>query len=311
MAGGRSSDITNLKKARASINWVFNEAAKVPQEQEWPAIVTKVSEEKEVGTYLTVGDIGNAALHTEGEAYTYEGLSEDWKTELTIQTYGKGVTATRKQMKDDQTMSVKGMFGTKLIRSMIETKEQIVADAYNDGFSTAMADGVYVFSSTHPLSNATGQYNDNLITGALTTDNIKAAVNQFSLIKNQAGNRYPTRATHLLVNAMEQFTVYELLQSQLMAYELINTVNSIGKVNPFGVILNHYIDHTSDGDTYSPWFMLDKTIPDAGCVYQYRGGMNVETETDFDTKDYKSTCEEEYVVAFVSPGYGAIASQNA
>ena len=311
MAGGRSADITNLKKARASINWVFNEAAKVPQEQEWPAIVTKVSEEKEVGTYLTVGDIGNATLHTEGDAYTYEGLSEDWKTELTIQTYGKGVIATRKQMKDDQTMSVKGMYGTKLIRSMIETKEQIVADVYNDGFSTAMADGVYVFSNTHPLSNAPGKYNDNLITGALTTDNIKAAVNQFSLIKNQAGNRYPTRATHLLVNAMEQFTVYELLQSQLMAYELINTVNSIGKVNPFGVILNHYIDHTSDGDTYSPWFMLDKTIPDAGVVYQYRGGMNVETETDFDTKDYKSTCEEEYVVGAVSPGFGMIGSQNA
>jgi len=311
MAGGRSADITNLKKARASINWVFNEAAKVPQEQEWPAIVTKVSEEKEVGTYLTVGDIGNATLHTEGDAYTYEGLSEDWKTELTIQTYGKGVIATRKQMKDDQTMSVKGMYGTKLIRSMIETKEQIVADVYNDGFSTAMADGVYVFSNTHPLSNAPGKYNDNLITGALTTDNIKAAVNQFSLIKNQAGNRYPTRATHLLVNAMEQFTVYELLQSQLMAYELINTVNSIGKVNPFGVILNHYIDHTTDGDTYSPWFMLDKTIPDAGCVYQYRGGMNVETETDFDTKDYKSTCEEEYVVGAVSPGFGMIGSQNA
>jgi phage major head subunit gpT-like protein len=255
--------------------------------------------------------VGNAALHTEGESYTFEGISDDWKTELTIQTYGKGVFATRKQMKDDQTMTVNGMFGTKLIRSMVETKEQVVADAYNDGFATAMADGVYVFSSTHPLSNATGQYNDNLITGALTTDNIKAGINQFNLIKNQAGNRYPTRATHLLTNYMDQFTVYELLQSQLLAYELSNTVNSVGKVNPFGVIFNHYIDHTGKGDTYSPWFMLDKTLPDAGCVYQYRGGMNVETELDFKNKNTEVTCEEEFVVGFVSPGFGVIASQNA
>jgi len=310
MAGGRSSDITYLKEARASINWVFNEAAKQPQEQEWPLIVTKVPTVTETGTYLTVGDIGNAQEHTEGEAYTFEGISDDWKTELTLVTYGKGVTATRRQMKDDQTMTVDGIFGTKLIRALINKKEQLVADAYNDGFATAMADGAYVFSNTHPLSNAPGKYNDNLITGALTTDNIKTGINQFSLIKDQAGNRFSTRGTHLLVNAMEQFTVYELMQSQLMAYELSNTINSLNKVQPIGIILNHYIDHKSDGDTYSPWFILDKTLPKAGCVYQYRGGMQVETELDFDTKDTKATAEEEYVVGFVSPGYGAIGSQN-
>lgn len=310
MAGGRSSDITNLKKARASINFVFNEAAKVPQEQQWPQIVTKVSSELEVGTYLTVGDIGNASAHIEGDAYTFEGISEDWKTELTLVTYGKGVYATRKQMKDDQTLSVNGMFGTKLIRSMIETKEQLVADAYNDGFSTAMADAVYVFSNTHPLSNAPGKYNDNLITGAITTSAIKDGLNQFSKIKNQAGNRFPTKATHILVNTMEQFTLIELLESQLLAWELSNTVNSITKAQKIGVILNDYIDHTGDGDTYSPWFLLDKTLTDAGCVYQYRGGMNVETQTDFKTKNYETTCEEEYVVGFVSPGYGVVGSQN-
>ncbi|MFA6359013.1 MAG: Mu-like prophage major head subunit gpT family protein [Candidatus Omnitrophota bacterium] len=309
MAGGRSSDITNLKKA--GINFVFNEAAKVPQEQQWPMLVTKVNEEKEVGTYLTVGDVGNAQLHVEGDAYTFEGISEDWKTEITIATYGKGVFATRKQMKDDQTMSVNGMFGTKLIRSMIETKEQTVANAYNDGFATTMADAVYVFSSTHPLSNATGQYNDNLITGAITTDNIKTGLNQFYLIKNQAGNRYPTKATHILANSMEQFTIIELLQSQLLAWELSNTVNSVSKAQPLGVILNNYIDHTGKGDTYSPWFLLDKTIDRAGCIYQYRGGMNLETEVNFLTKNYEATCEEEFAVAFASPGYGCVASQNA
>jgi len=309
MAGGRSSDITNLKKARASINFVFNEAAKVPQEQQWPQIVHKVNQPLEVGTYLTVGDVGNAALHTEGNDYTFEGIAEDWKTEITIKTYGKGVFATRKQMKDDQTLSVNGMFGTKLIRSMIETKEKVVADAYNDGFATAMADAVYVFSSTHPLSNAPGKYNDNLVTGAISVDNLKAGIIQFSLIKNQAGNRYPTRATHLLTNTMNQFDVYEILESALLAHQLSNTINSLKK-EPLGVIFNDYIDHTTKGDTYSPWFLLDKTIPDAGCVHQYRGGMQIETELNFKNKNTESTCEEEFAVAFVSPGFGVIASQG-
>jgi phage major head subunit gpT-like protein len=212
-------------------------------------------------------------------------------------------------MKDDQTMSVNGMFGTKLIQSMVQVKEQVVADAYNDGFATSMADGVYVFSSTHPLSNAVGKYNDNLITGTLSTDGIKEGVNQFSKIKNQAGNRYPTKATHLLVNTLEQFTAYELLQSQLLARELSNTVNSL-KLAPLGIIFNDYIDHTGDGDSYSPWFLLDKTIKDAGCVYQYRGGMMLETELNFLNKNTESTCEEEFAVAFVSPGFGIVASQS-
>ena len=311
MAGGRSSDLSYLKEARASINFVFNEAAKVPQPQQWPQIVHKVPEQLEVGVYLTVGDIGNSQLHTEGESYTFEGLSDDWKTEITIATYGKGVFATRKQMKDNQTMAINGMFGTKLIQSMVQTKEQVVADAYNDGFATLMADSAYVFSNTHPLSNATGQYNDNLITGAITTDNVKSMVNQFGLIKNQAGNRYPTKGTHLLCNTQDQFTVYELMESKLMAFELSNTINSVAQVQAFGVIFNDYIDHTTDGDTYSPWFMLDKTIADAGCVYQYRGGMNTETQINFANKNVETTCEEEYALAFVSPGFGVIASQNA
>jgi hypothetical protein len=39
--------------------------------------------------------------------------------------------------------------------------------------------------------------------------------------------------------------------------------------------------------------------------------MNIETEVDFKTKDYQATVEEEFAVAFVSPGYGVVASQNA
>jgi phage major head subunit gpT-like protein len=309
MAGGRSSDITNLKKA--GINFVFNEAAKVPMPQQWPQIVTKVMEEKAVGTYMTAGDIGNASLHTEGSAYTFEGRAEDWKTEITIQIYGKGVYATRKQMKDDQSNFIANTFGAPLVQAMVQKKEQVVADVYNDGFATSMADGVYVFSNTHPLSNAPALYNDNLVTGAITTDNIKTGLNQFALIKNQAGNRFPTQATHLLVNVMEQFTVIELLESKLLAWELSNTVNSVTRAQPLGVILNNYIDHTGKGDTYSPWFLLDKTIDRAGAIYQYRGGMNIETEVDFKTKDYQATVEEEFAVAFVSPGYGVVASQNA
>jgi phage major head subunit gpT-like protein len=307
MAGGRSSDIPSL--IVAGITFCFNEEAKKDRVKQYEQIVTKIAEEKAVGHYESAGDIGIAALHTEGDEYTFEGIDEAYGTDITTLTYGKGAYATRKQMKDDQTRTVKNI-AQKLVLSAHKKKEQVCADAYNDGFATSMSDGVYVFSNTHPLTNATGQYNDNLVTGALTVDNFKAGINQFSLIKDHAGTIYPTKATHLLANTMQQFTIVELLQSSLLAFELSNTVNSLNKVAPLGVILNDYIDHTSKGDSYSPWFLLDKTLEKAGCYMQYRGGMQLETEINFKTKNWEYTVEEEYAVAFVSPGYGVIASQG-
>jgi phage major head subunit gpT-like protein len=308
MAGGRSSDIPSL--IVAGITFCFNEEAKKERTKQYEQIVTKAEEQKAVGHYESAGDIGNAALHTEGDEYTFEGIDEGYGTDITTLTYGKGAYATRKQMKDDQTNTVKNI-AAKLVQAAHNTKEQVCADAYNDGFATnSGSDGVYTFSNTHPLTNATGQYNDNLVTGALTVDNFKSGITQFSLIKDMAGNIFHSKATHLLANTMQQFTIYELLNSQLLAYQLSNTINSLKAVAPIGVILNDYIDHTSKGDTYSPWFLLDKTIDKAGCVLQYRGGMQLEMEINFKTKNWEYTVEEEYAVAFVSPGYGAIGSQG-
>lgn len=305
MAVGRSSDTINMTKA--GINFVFNEALKAPQEIQYDKICTKYEEQKPIGTYLSAGDIGNAVDLDEGDSIVYEGIAQAYKTEITTGTKAKGVKATRKQMLDDQTNTVKNAFGAKLVRAMVEKKEQHVADKYNDAFTTTGADGVYIISDSHPLVNS-ASLNDNLITGDISTDTIKTGVTQFSFIKNQAGNRFPTRPTHILVHPSEQFNVIEILNSQLMAQELSNTMNSIAKVAPLGMIFNDYLDSKSKGDTYTPWFLLDKTISDAGCILQYRGGMKLDTEEDFDTKDWKGTCIEEYTAAFVSPGYGIVGS---
>lgn len=305
MAVGRSSDITNMTKA--GINFVFNEALKAPQVIEYDQICTKYMEEKPIGTYLSAGDVGNAVDLDEGNVIVYEGIAEAYKTEITTGTKAKGVKATRKQMLDDQTNTVKNLFGAKLVRAMIETKEQHVADKYNDAFATTGADGVYIIHDAHPLVNSAA-VNDNLITGDISTDTLKTGITQFAFIKNQAGKRFPTKATHILVHPSEQFNVIEIMNSQLMAQELTNTTNSIAKVAPIGMIFNNYLDTKARGNTYTPWFLLDKTMSDAGCILQYRGGMKLDTEEDFDTKDWKGTCIEEYTAAFVSPGYGIVGS---
>jgi hypothetical protein len=304
MAGGRSSNITNLRKA--GITFVFNEESKIPREKQYPLIVTQIEEPKPVGIYMTAGDIGNATLHTEGAAIRFEGIDEAYKTEITLLTYEKGVSATKRQMDDDQTNTVRNI-AQKLIPAMLKTKEQVCADVYNHGFTTTVADAVYMFHDSHPLTNS-AKLNDNLLTGDLSTDNIKAGINQFHLIYDMAGNQFGSKATHLLANTMQQFDIFELLNSDKMAWDLTNTINSLNSAGKLGIILNDYIDHKNKGDTYSPWFMLDKTLPKAGVVLQTRGGMKQDAQEDFKTKDWQITCLEEYAAADVSPGYGLVGS---
>lgn len=306
MAVGRSSDTLNMTVA--GINFVFNEAAKAPQKREYEALVTKVEEPRPIGIYLTAGDIGNAVLLTEGDAINFQGIAQGYKTEITTLTYAQGVAATRKAMLDDQTNTIKNAFGTKLINSMLAMKEQVVADAYNHGFTVTGSDGKAIFADDHPLLSAPGKVNDNLVSGPLSVEKLKEMQNRFVFIKNHAGNPYPTHPTTIVTHPSEQFKLIELLNSQLLPWELSNTVNSLNDVNKIQIVLNNYIDNTGKGDTNSPYFMLDKTIDRAGAILQTRGGLKLDVLEDFKTKDWQGTCIEEYACAFVSPGYGVVGS---
>lgn len=306
MAGtGVTSDISNL--IVAGITFTFNEAAANKGAEEYPQICTQVAEEKAVGIYESAGDISKAELKTEGAAITYESGEDAYETTITTQLYAKGVRASYEEMKNDMTKTIQNYFGSKLVRAMVEQKEEVVAEAYNNAFATTAADGVYVISDSHPLVNSAA-LNDNLITGDISSTTLKTGITQFTTIKNQAGDRFPTRATHILVHPSEMFNVVELLNSTLQGQELSNTTNSIKSVGMLTPIFNNYLDSKVKGDTYTPWFLLDKTLDKAGCILQYRGGMKLDLEEDFDTKDWKGTCIEEYAAAFVSPGYGIVGS---
>lgn len=59
--------------------------------------------------------------------------------------------------------------------------EKNSADVFNDGFATAGPDGEYIFDTDHPKNREeTGVEYDNLLSGALSHDNLEAAETQIS-----------------------------------------------------------------------------------------------------------------------------------
>jgi phage major head subunit gpT-like protein len=303
MAGTRTSDIDAL--IVAGIDMIFNRNLQNETRMYYPEICREVTQPKPTGIYQTVGALGGAYVKPEGDSFTYESIRDYNQTTITSQTIGKGVAASFEALTNDQYGVTQQTFGAPLTTTLVKKRERYVADAYNHAFATTGADGVYQLSASHPLENS-ASLNDNLATGAITVENIKTALNKFNFIYDMAGEFFDTSATHLLIHPNKLFTVKELLESQLLAFELSNTKNSLMDT-PLRIVVDKYLDYTV-ATGVSPWFLLDRTITDAGVFFQRQTAPKMDLWWNEDTLEYRGACYERYGVGIVAPGYGIIGS---
>lgn len=307
MGNGRLSDIQRMTEAGTTL--VFNKAAKMPRKLSYPQICTEKQEEKKIGKYDSMGDLGPAQEKIEMDAYIFDSVDQNNNTTIESYTYGKGVQASMEKLDYDLYGTVKGTFGTALIQKLQFLKERKVADAYNDAFATTGSDGVFTLSATHPLQRS-ALYNDNLATGALTPENFVNGKIKFNFIHDQAGEFYDTEPTILLVHPAKQYVALQILMSNLMAFELSNTKNVVNDIMPIKVVTNRYLDYNATTGV-SPWFLIDGTMTDAGCILQTKRGLKLKTWWVNENEIYRGTASECYGVGVISPGYGLIGSSGA
>jgi hypothetical protein len=304
MATTRVSDLSNL--ILAGSDEVFNKAAKAPRTQYYKDCSREVQCEKQTGNYDTIGNLTAAQEHVEESAIVFDKIEYNNRTSIVSSVVAKGVKATLEATEFDLYDVVKRQFGEPLINVMNTFKERKVANVWNGVFTDTGADGVALANSSHPLKNS-ASLNDNLLTGALSTEKIKEAKNMFNFIYDQSGEFFDTQPTHLLIHPNKMFQALELLNSALMAWELSNTKNSLQDVAPIKIIQNKYLDYTVATDV-SPWFMLDKGLTDAGCVLQKKAGLTLKTWFENKELSLLGVAYEIYGAGMVAPGYGWVAS---
>jgi len=302
MASTRISNLGNLIYAGSKL--VFKEALKKQRVMEYPDIVLPKTSDKQQEYYQTVGNIPVAQIKPEGAPISTSRI--DWKDQTTVtnQTVANGFSASLEATKDDLYGVVDMAKAEGLVRSMIAKKELMVAAMYNGAFADTGGDGVATISDSHPLKNS-ASVNDNLVTGGLTTANIKAGLNQFNVILDQAGTQFDTAATHLVINKDKLFDAMELFQSALLAFELSNTTNSIKGALKIVPNRRLTINRTTG---VAPWFMLDKSLPDCGLILQEREGISTDYEFDLSTLQFNFYTFERYGLGFISAGYGIVGS---
>ncbi len=306
MAGTRVSDIQ--KMTEAGVDLVFNRAAKMPRKKYFEPLVHTKNQVKKIGNYHTMGDIGPAQVKNEADAIIFDKVAENYQTTIESETITKGVEASLEALEYDLETTINSRFGTGLLRVMQTRKERHVADLYNDSFTNTGADGVAVIAANHPLQRS-DKVNNNLVTGELSPENLIVAKNRSNAIYDQAGDFYDTEPTHLIIHPNKLFLALQILQSQLMALQLSNTKNTVNDVMPIKIVVNKYLSY-NNSTGQSPWFLIDKTMMDAGCVLQVKRGVGLKTWWENNNEVFRGRALEMYAGGFISPGYGIVGSQG-
>lgn len=249
---------------------------------------TQSSDKNYEETVLFAG-LGLAPAKGEGASITYDAEKQGYTARFINVTYALGMQITEEAVEDDQYRTL-GERRTRLLgRSMRQTKENVAANVYNNGFSNTGPDGVAMLSASHP-TQAGNQ--SNLLTVA--ADLSEASLEDLCI---QIGNALDDRGLRIALNARSLHIPNEL---EFIASRILNSVQQSGTANndinalremskfPGGVYVNHYF---SDSDA----FFIRTDMPEGqGMLHFNRVPVSFAEDNDFDTGNIRFKARERY-----------------
>lgn len=211
---------------------------------QYPEVCSLDEMRKAQETYQHESTFGLWDENTEGNTINLDEINEGLTATLSARRFDKGYSITWEAIQDDlyNVLSGYGQGNSAqgLAKGLHQTIEKQIAAIYINGFSSVQYDGVPFFSASHPLANAKGSaLNSNLATGALTPDNLKAALTLLRDTRDEAGLKIMARADQLVVGQNLEWTANEILSSAKQAGEFSNTANVLPNMD---IMVLDYID---------------------------------------------------------------------
>ena len=236
----------------------------------------------------TVGGVGLMQTKLEGQSINYSSMVEGHKGTFTHVDYALGMRATREMMRDELYGVMEDM-AIELAYSANATEETILANHFNNGFSSSYTgpDGIELFASNHVREDGGTFRNEPSSQADLSKTSLETGLIDFrKVFVDGAGKKLAIRPKYLLVPPDTQFTASRLLDSSnnpTVAYN--GSGDSESAVNPInGLGLQMVVwDYLTDTNA---WFLLAEKANHKLIAYT-REEFNTDYIYDFDTKDYK------------------------
>ena len=265
-------------------------------EDEHKEVYETESSERSFEEEVALAGFDAAPVKNEGSAISYDNAQESYTARYSHETVAMGFMITEEAMEDNLYDSLSGRYTKSLARAMAYTKQVKAATPLNNGFDSYQSvDGVYLFSTAHPLVSG-GTNSNRPATGAdLNETSLEAAVIAVAKWTDQRGLLIAARPRRLVVPPDLMFVATRILDSEQRPATADNDVNAIrnnGTI-PEGYRVNHYLTDTN------AWFMVTD-VPN-GMKHFERAPMTTAMDGDFNTGNARYKARERYSFGVSDP----------
>ena len=272
--------------------------------EEYPDLFEIDTSDKAYEEEPEITGFGLAPVKPQGSQIFYDIEVQGPVSRYTHVAYALGYIVTYEELRDDLYEVVSKRRAQQLAFSMRQTKENILAAVYNQGFNSSFpgADGVQLFSSAHPTLS--GNQSNLLTTAAdLSEAAVEDMIIQIMQMTNNRGLKISALPVSLNIPPNYWFEANRIYHSVLQNDTANNAINVLRATGAFpkGIKVNHYFSSST------AWFV--RTNIPRGLQYFTRDKITFDQDNDFDTKNAKAACYERYSgfwsdwrAAFGTPG---------
>lgn len=258
--------------------------------EEWRDLVEVQTSDKHREEMVQNNGLGLAAVKEEGASVGYDATSQGGTATARHIVYALGYIVTREEIDDNLYAKLATGRAKALKISMVETKENVVANILNRGFDTNYtggADAKPLFSASH---TSTAGSQSNLLTTAadLSEAALEDMIIQIMGATNDRGLKIKLMPQSLHVPRQLVFEATRILKSVGQNDTANNAINALKEMNvlPGGVKVNHYF---IDPDA---WFV--KTNVSEGLTLFQRDSLEFSNDNDFGTENALAKARERY-----------------
>ena len=257
--------------------------------EEYRDLVTVKDSSKNFEEMVLNSGFGLAPVKAQGGSVSFDEDLQGYTARATHITYGLGYIVTREEIDDNQYESVSMDRALSLKISMVETKENVVANVFNRGFNSSFTggDGKELFATDHP-TRAGDQSNELATAADFSEASCEDLIIQIMGAQNHRGLKIKLMAQSLHVPRQLWFEANRVLQSVLQSNSAENNINVLKATNalPKGIKVNHYF---TDSDA---WF-IRTNAPKGLCLFQRRA-MEFTKDNEFSTENAMAKATERY-----------------
>jgi hypothetical protein len=257
---------------------------------QWRDLVTVQSSDKHREEIVQNNGFGLAAIKTEGESVGYDTTSQGGTATALHVVYALGYIVTREAIEDNLYEKLATGRAKALKRSMVETKNTVVANWFNRGFDTNYPvgpDAVAFFSASHTSSS--GNQSNLLGTAAdLSETSLEDLVIQANGATDDRGLKIALQVQSLHIPRQLEFEAARILKSVQQNDSANNAINAMRAQGTFpdGFKVNNFF---TDPDA----FFIKTDVSDGLTLFQRRA-LEFTKDNDFGTENALAKATERY-----------------